>query len=463
MIKCLSYIIFFSNLIIANVYDNNAIDSDMTIEKSGEDKSNAKTLNEIFIPTIAPNIQIKDLLDIYDNNEGVLDLKALLDYVKNNYTLQAKSIAIDESIATRASVYGRYAPSFDIGYNFNSTKNNSDNSINNHQLQASAKWIIFDGASREFSLLSNNALVRAAMADKGYSQELSFLQAIDLYYQYFSIKGQIIAMEQKKINISANVARVQVLFNAGLQTIDALEALKAELSATEYQVEELRLKFEQIKLQLSLISNHEVDKLKRISIPEPFYKENKSLNILMQEEQALSVEYKVGEITYWPTISLFDNYNWNFLKDSTLISPNFFSNYPKNQNIFGINVTWNIFSGFTTNRQKEALKLSNMRLQKNIAYAKEEQKNNIKLYKKAIETSLSQINSSEAALKSANISFDSVSRKYEAQLVSYTDYLDALIKKYDAESTYIKSLNNHELQKANYIFYSGQMFFDYVK
>ena len=100
---------------------------------------------------------------------------------------------------------------------------------------------------------------------------------------------------------------------------------------------------------------------------------------------------------------------------------------------------------------------------KNIAYAKDEQKNNIRFYKRSIAAAESQIDSARAALQSARTSFETISQKYQAQLVSYNDYLDSLIARYNAESTYIQSLNNYELQKANYIFYSGQMLLDYIE
>lgn len=434
--------------------------------KSPSDYANlTKPLEEVF--SVNPSTEIKDMLDVYDNNEGVLDLKSLLLKAKDNYQMQAKDIAIQEAKATRDSVIGRYVPSIDVGYNFNLIHSYPQSAwskgLKAHQLQASANWVIFDGASREYGLLSNNALLRAAIADKGYSEESMFLQTISLYYQYFSLKGQMIAMEQKKINITANVARVEVLYRAGLQPLDALEMLKAELSNTEYQLETIRLNFEQTKMQLSLLTNTDIDKLKLNPINTPEDKMIESLNITMQEEQALSLDYQAGTLTYFPTITLFDTYSWNFHNNAqSILGSTYYSSYPKQQNVFGVSVLWNIFSGFSTNRQKEALKLSSLRIQKNIAYAKEEQKNNVKFYKRSIEAAKSQIASASAALKSASTSFDTISQKYQAQLVSYNDYLDSLIAKYNAESTYIQSLNNYELQKANYIFYSGQTLLNYI-
>lgn len=449
--------------------------SDIEVQKEAQSAESSQDSQNLALDSapsfeaiynVNPRTEIKDMLD--DEGEGVVDLKNLLLKAKDNYQMQAKDLAIAQSKATRDAVIGRYLPSIDVGYNFNLVHSAPQsawnrNGLKTHQLQAQASWVIFDGAAREYSLLSNNALLRAAIADKGYSEQAMFLQTISLYYQYFSLKGSMIATEQKKINIAANVARVEILYKAGLQSLDALERLKAELSSTEYELETIRLNFEQTKMQLSLLANTEIEKLKLNPIKTPDEKEIQSLAITAQEEQALSYDYQAGTISYFPTISLFDTYSWNFKNNAeSILGAGYYSQYPKQQNVFGVSVSWNIFSGFSTNRQKEALKLSSLMAYKNIAYAKEEQKNNARFYKRSIIAAKAQIDSARAALTSARTSFDTVAQKYQAQLVSYNDYLNSLIARYNAESTYIQSINNYELQKANYIFYSGQMLLDYI-
>ena len=74
-----------------------------------------------------------------------------------------------------------------------------------------------------------------------------------------------------------------------------------------------------------------------------------------------------------------------------------------------------------------------------------------------------QISSAEVSLLSANLSYDNMKKRYEANLVTFTEYLQALSTKYDAESMLIQDLNNYEIQKAGYIFYSGQNLNDYIE
>lgn len=61
------------------------------------------------------------------------------------------------------------------------------------------------------------------------------------------------------------------------------------------------------------------------------------------------------------------------------------------------------------------------------------------------------------------LTFENVSKRYDAQLVNYVDYLNALSQKFNAQATYVESLNNYELQKANFVFYSGQDLKAYVR
>ena len=46
---------------------------------------------------------------------------------------------------------------------------------------------------------------------------------------------------------------------------------------------------------------------------------------------------------------------------------------------------------------------------------------------------------------------------------NFVDYLQSLTKKFEAESTYNQALNNYEMQKAYYIYYSGQDLQEHIK
>ena len=159
--------------------------------------------------------------------------------------------------------------------------------------------------------------------------------------------------------------------------------------------------------------------------------------------------------TYAPTISLYDNFIFNPDGISSVTNDKF-------SNTVGISVSMQ-FDSMSRYMQKEAVGLSYLQAMKNVAYKKEEQKKDIKLYRKSLEIAQAKVKSAEAGLKSAMIAFENVSKQYDAQLVNYVDYLNALSQKFTAEASYVESLNNYEIQKANFVFYSGQDLKQYIQ
>ena len=137
--------------------------------------------------------------------------------------------------------------------------------------------------------------------------------------------------------------------------------------------------------------------------------------------------------------------------------------YPPTQNVIGVSVNMRLFDWFNLSKQKEAVRYAAMQRQKELAYKKYEQEKDEKLYRKSIEIAEARIKSAEAALKSASVSFENVARRYEAQVLNFSDYLQSLSRRFSAESTYTQSLNDYEIEKARYIYYSGQQIEDYIE
>ena len=186
--------------------------------------------------------------------------------------------------------------------------------------------------------------------------------------------------------------------------------------------------------------------------------------------QAQSAKYQARQINYLPIVSVSDTYviNSDITKNGSLafkdLPPGMSANdmlpmiqrsFPLNQNQIMISATIRL-DALTIYHQNEAARLGYMKSLKELAYKKEEQKKDERMYRKSLEIAVAKIKASEAALRSANIAFDNVAKKYDAQILNFTDYLQSLTKKVEAEATYNQALNNYEMQKAYYIYYSGQ-------
>ncbi len=406
-----------------------------------------------------------------DKTSGRLfTLAELLEGAKKNYNLEAKELAILQAQAVNRAAYGEFLPTLDGAYQYQDTDNPSMR-LKAHTSSAKANWEIFSGFKTYNKVREKGSLYRASIEDKEHTKDQLFLNIIEQYYGYFTNRAQLLSLEQKRTQLESNIKRVERLYNAGLTTIDDVESLRAEVLVTEHELANIKMEIEKNKFMLSLLSQSEVEALERKTIKTPLFKLDENRHDLnMLNFQAQSAKYQARQINYLPIVSVSDTYVINSdigkpgaitMKDPSMNLPGFNMTdmlrrqFPLNQNQIMISATIHL-DALTIYRQNEAARLGYMKSLKELAYKKEEQKKDERMYRKSLEIAVAKIKASEAALRSANIAFDNVAKKYDAQILNFTDYLQSLTKKVEAEATYNQALNNYEMQKAYYIYYSGQ-------
>lgn len=406
-----------------------------------------------------------------DKTSGRLfTLAELLEGAKKNYNLEAKELAILQAQAVNRAAYGEFLPTLDGAYQYQDTDNPSMR-LKAHTSSAKANWEIFSGFKTYNKVREKGSLYRASIEDKEHTKDQLFLNIIEQYYGYFTNRAQLLSLEQKRTQLESNIRRVERLYNAGLTTIDDVESLRAEVLATEHEIANIKMEIEKNRFMLSLLSQSEVEALERKTIKTPLFKLDENRHDLnMLNFQAQSAKYQARQINYLPIVSVSDTYviNSDITKNGSLafkdLPPGMSANdmlpmiqrsFPLNQNQIMISATIHL-DALTIYRQNEAARLGYMKSLKELAYKKEEQKKDERMYRKSLEIAVAKIKASEAALRSANIAFDNVAKKYDAQILNFTDYLQSLTKKVEAEATYNQALNNYEMQKAYYIYYSGQ-------
>lgn len=418
----------------------------------------------------------KDAQNLTDKSETDKDsgrfftLAELLEGAKRNYNLEAKELAILQAQATNRAAYGEFLPTLDGAYQYQDTDSPSMR-LKAHTGSIKANWEIFSGFKTYNKVREKGSLYRANIEDKEHTKDQLFLNIIEQYYGYFTNRAQLLSLEQKRTQLESNIKRVERLYNTGLTTIDDLESLRAEVLATEHELANIKMEIEKNKFMLSLLSNTEVEALERKTIKTPLFKLDENRHDLnMLNFQAQSAKYQARQINYLPIVSVSDTYviNSDITKHGSLVFkdlppgisatdmlPMIQRSFPLNQNQIMVNATIRL-DALTIYRQNEAARLGYLKSLKELAYKKEEQKKDERMYRKSLEIAIAKIKASEAALLSANIAFNNVAKKYDAQILNFTDYLQSLTKKVEAEATYNQALNNYEMQKAYYIYYSGQ-------
>lgn len=407
-----------------------------------------------------------------ENTESVgrvFTLTDLLEGARKNYNLEAKDLAILQAQASKRAAYGEFLPTLDGAYQYQDTDNPSMR-LKTYTGSIKGNWEVFSGFKTYNKVREKGSLYRASIEDRESTKDQLFLNVVEQYYGYFTNRAQLLSLDQKRIQLQTNIERVERLFRSGLTTIDDVESLRAELLATEHDIENINLEIEKNKLMLSLLANTEVQELERATIKTPLFKLDENRHDLnMLNFQALSAQFQARQINYLPIISISDTYVINSdikkagaitLKDTSMggldeMLPFLSRQFPLNQNRIMINASIHL-DALTTYRQYEAARLGYLKSLKELAYKKEEQKKDERTYRKSLEIAVAKIKASEAALRSATIAFENVAKKYDAQILNFVDYLQSLTKKFEAESTYNQALNNYEMQKAYYIYYSGQ-------
>lgn len=408
----------------------------------------------------------------------VFTLVELLEGAKKNYNLEAKDLAILQAQATSRAAYGEFLPTLDGAYQYQDTDNPSMR-MKTHTGSIKGNWEVFSGFKTYNKVREKGSLYRASIEDREHTKDQLFLNVIEQYYGYFTNRAQLLSLDQKRTQLESNIRRVERLFGSGLTTIDDVESLRAELLATQHDIENINMEIERNKLMLSLLANTEVQELERKEIKTPIFKLDENRHDLnMLNFQALSAKYQARQINYLPIVSISDTYVMNsditksgaikFKEDltqwggPTQMMSMLSRQYPLNQNQIMINATIHL-DALTTYRQYESARLGYLKSLKELAYKKEEQKKDERMYRKSLEIAVAKIKASEAALRSATIAFENVAKKYDAQILNFVDYLQSLTKKFEAESTYNQALNNYEMQKAYYIYYSGQDLQEHIK
>nr|SFZ71513.1 OMP303 [Helicobacter bizzozeronii]SFZ71767.1 OMP1136 [Helicobacter bizzozeronii] len=402
-----------------------------------------------------------------DTQGHALGLADLIKNADNNYSLQAARLQVRQALKNHAIAKAKFLPTLSSNYTYNHRNRNTPfyPEYDMQLLNTNLKLNVFNGFSDINNVKEKSASYRSSSANMEYTKQSIYLQVVQQYYQYFNNMAQLVASKKKLAELRSDIDRTRQLFEQGLTTADNLESAKAQGALSENDITQMEFDIEQNRLTLEYLTNSKIPSLKRTTLLSPTLSLKERADLRALREQITAIHYQNKQLNYYPTIDVNDDWQYYIQKPAFARgNDNRFGNlFPNQQNTVGVVVTLNILNDIGLNLQKQYLRLNQMAQEKNLMYKKMEQVKDVELYRKSLDMARSRIRSSEASLKSANIAYESIKKKYNANLVDFTTYLRALRTRFDAEVIYNQSLNNYEMQKANYIFYSGHHIQDYVR
>ena len=312
-----------------------------------------------------------------------------------------------------------------------------------------ASYTLYDGGRITNNKLAKKSLHESQKFNTQYLKQEIMLDVIREYFSFQNSKSAIEVLNYKINELDEQIKRSEILVKNDLATKDKLQALIASKKESLYDIETLKIDLENSILQLSLLTGLDILPKDDDKLLEPIYKEEQRYDIEAKKLEAQSLKYNEKMHNYLPTISI----NNSLKKQKYLDYDEIYNDKLNNQISLQINIP--IFDFGKISKDKEASQLETLALNKEIEYKEKSIQIERKLALKSLESSKIKLDSAIAALEATNTTYDFSKKRFDANLISYTEYLTELTKKQDANYRIILAKNDIELKKANLAFALG--------
>ena len=402
----------------------------------------------LVIPALIYAENLQDLLDFADANNNLIKSK--------NFTQKAKLQEVEASKSLSS-------PTIDIGTNLQRLDRRSANTPGDiYSGYGKISYNIYDGGKKSFTVKQKQNELKSSTFDTSAFKKSLSLQIVQEFFNIKNIDSSLLALEEEKISLNAQLQRVKKFYDAQLSTKDDVDKLQSAYDTNSYNIQSL--KFEKISVQSNLelkvgknITDLKDAKFKKLS--KVTLSLDDSIHSLKEKKHSLKNQANSLDSAYLPQINISDTYSINEYGRTDTTHPKGIDN----QNKIMLSLNLRLFDGGTVSKNKQAILINSQALKSQIDYKTKEQKMLFDLSISRITTSKLKIKSATSALKSAQSAYKTINEKYKAGIVDNVAYLDALSVKTDAASLYHKSLNDLEVAYAIYYYYAGKNIQEFIK
>lgn len=394
------------------------------------------------------------------------DLPQLIESAHNNEQVQAYVDREKAAKLSYKSANSSYYPSIDLGASASLLNNKGTlDPGQTYKAYAEANFVILDGFRRENLLDEKTMNAQASRFDlEGYKKALS-LQVITLYLDLEKVYADVKALEKNREQLNEQLSRLKLFLGAGIATPEDVERLNAAVANADYLIASRQFEIDSLRSRLELLSGMP---LEGEQIPRYIEAASSSddaerldrLTALDYRAQAVGYLAEQSDASNYPTIALNDTFTYSRYED---FDPGFPVEFPDKQNRLTLTASINLFDYSAASEQRQALKMEQHALEQELRFASKSAEADRLLALKAIDRAQTLI---EAALKSKEASDKTlavVKKKYEARIVDYIRYLDALSKATEAQAQYNQAVSGLNSAHAAYIYNLGKDPKEYVR
>ena len=373
------------------------------------------------------------------------------------------------------AVKSAYMPNLTIdgGYSFLS----GDINVLRPQRAATARAIlelaVYDGGKREALLSSLSHLSAAEILKNEEYQNLLAFNATKLYFSFLSL-GELALAKEGEINYLKNALnRLEKYYRAGLSDESEYEAINARYAMALAERLEISQNQNEIKNQIYALTGRDIEPVagSRIAFLDdensaPQKSTKPELEALRLNFAAALEDEKITASETNPQIFIKNTYTFmrthydrNLLPAQyrSALEP-YFDDFFKpnlNTNELILGFSWKAFDFGANKKRREIKRISALQAKLNLDQKRLQNELNLANIKNDLKTLKQKIAAGESALNSAQTSLNAVSKKYEAGLLGYVEFLNATAQSFSAGSALELSKSKFEIKKAEYLYERG--------
>ena len=403
------------------------------------------------------------------------NLPELISAAQSSNLAQISNYEPQKAQLQKDAVKSAYMPSLTIdgGYSFLS----GDINVLRPQRAATARAIlelaVYDGGKREALLSSLSHLSAAEILKNEDYQNLLAFNATKLYFSFLSL-GELATAKEGEINYLKNALnRLEKYYRAGLSDESEYEAVNARYAMALAERLEITQNQNEIKNQIYALTGRDIKPVAGSRIAFLDDENSAPQKSTKPELEALSLNFAAAledeKITASETNpQIFIKNTYTFMRthyDRNLLPAQYrnalepyFDDFFKpnlNTNELILGFSWKAFDFGANKKQREIKRISALQAKLNLDQKRLQNELNLTNIKNDLKTLEQKIAAGESALNSAQTSLNAVSKKYEAGLLGYVEFLNATAQSFSAGSALELSKSKFEIKKAEYLYERG--------
>lgn len=380
-------------------------------------------------------------------------LSSLLLQVESNEGLQAQK-ALEQSINSKhSSAIRGYAPKFELLGGYSKKSQTTEFEPKESKVgEAKVSAAIFDGLKREGIIMSASKNAESERFKTGHVKQSIMLDTVREYFGAITAASMSEAIGFKISELDQNIKRLTVLTQNGLATKDTLEAMVASKKEAEYEMENISLALQNSLLKLELYTGKSGIMPTKTILSEP-NGENERADIKADKLAVEGLKWLEWQSSYLPSLSIENSYKkYSYEQYNDMGGA---QKLPEYQNVLSLQLSFTIFDFGKIAKERESARLQTLAASKNLAYKQNGVAIESKLKKIELDAAKKKLDAAKAALAAMETSYGYTKKRFDANLISYTDYLAELTKKEAALSRVASASSEVEIKKAELAFATG--------